>query len=97
MTDLQQAKHDLLSNKHTAETVRQHLKYDSLAGRHLELQQDYEALLKDFKNQQRVYRAARSGPKVKVSTAAAIHRGSHTRAYFDSSSGYDSLVNTTRL
>lgn len=45
--------------------MRQRLKYDSLAGRHMELQQEYEALLKDAKNQQRAARVARNvGPKV---------------------------------
>lgn len=60
----------MLSSKYSADSVRQRLKYDSLAGRHLELQQEYETLLKDFKNQQRVSRAARNAPK--VCTAAVI-------------------------
>lgn len=58
-----QAKYDLLSSKFSADTVRQRLKYDSLAGRHLELQAEYESLLKDYKIQQRASRA-RSLPKV---------------------------------
>eukprot|EP00903_Cladosiphon_okamuranus_P005990 g5911.t2 len=65
-----QAKHDLLSSKYSAETVRQRLKYDSLAGRHMELQQEYETLLKDFKNQQRAARAARNGPKTPPETCS---------------------------
>lgn len=68
----QQAKHDLLSSKHSADAVRQRLKYDSLAGRHLELQAEYDSLAKDFKHQQRAARTARNGPKVR--TAAKVVR-----------------------
>lgn len=76
LSSLQQAKHDLLSSKYSAENVRQRLKYDSLAGRHMELQQEYEALLKDFKNQQRAARVARNAPKV-TNGSSAIHLVSH--------------------
>lgn len=55
-----------MNSKYSADLVRQRLKYDSLAGRHLELQSEYESLLKDYKNQQRVARVNRNGPKVKT-------------------------------
>ncbi|CAM9280522.1 unnamed protein product, partial [Hapterophycus canaliculatus] len=58
-----QDKYDILNSKYSADLVRQRLKYDSLAGRHLELQSEYESLLKDFKNQQRAARANRNAPK----------------------------------
>ncbi|CAM9957920.1 unnamed protein product [Ectocarpus sp. 6 AP-2014] len=64
-----QAKYDLLSSKFSADTVRQRLKYDSLAGRHLELQAEYESLLKDYKIQQRANRA-RSLPKTPPETCS---------------------------
>ncbi|CAN0508829.1 unnamed protein product, partial [Ectocarpus sp. 12 AP-2014] len=64
-----QAKYDLLSSKFSADTVRQRLKYDSLAGRHLELQAEYESLLKDYKIQQRANRA-RSLPKTSPETCS---------------------------
>lgn len=65
---IQQAKHDLLSSKHSADSVRQRLKYDSLAGRHMELQAEYDSLSQDFKHQQRAARATRYGPKVRTRT-----------------------------
>ncbi|CAM9775096.1 unnamed protein product [Scytosiphon promiscuus] len=58
-----QAKYDLLNSKYSADLLRQRLKYDNLAGRHLELQSEYESLLKDYKNQQRAARANRNAPK----------------------------------
>ncbi len=71
----QQAKHDLLSSKYSADVVRQRLKYDSLAGRHMELQQEYESLVKEFKNQQRTARAGRNGPKVRPGRVVAAGHG----------------------
>lgn len=68
----QQAKHDLLSSKHSADSVRHRLKYDSLAGRHMELQAEYDALAQDFKHQQRAARATRYGQKVRTVTMVAI-------------------------
>eukprot|EP00904_Undaria_pinnatifida_P005251 jgi/Undpi1/1856/HiC_scaffold_12.g05243.m1 len=46
-----QARYEELSSKHNAALVRSRLKYDSLAGRHVELQAEYEAVLDDLKKQ----------------------------------------------
>lgn len=46
-----QARYEELSSKHSAAIVRSRLKYDHLAGRHVELQAEYEAVLEDLKKQ----------------------------------------------
>lgn len=46
-----QARYEELSSKHNAAIVRSRLKYDSLAGKHVELQAEYEALVDELKKQ----------------------------------------------
>ncbi|CAN0357880.1 unnamed protein product, partial [Laminaria digitata] len=46
-----QARYEELSSKHSAAVVRSRLKYDNLAGRHVELQAEFESLLDDLKKQ----------------------------------------------
>lgn len=46
-----QARYEELSSLHNAAVVRSRLKYDHLAGKHVELQTEYEAVLEDLKKQ----------------------------------------------
>lgn len=40
-----------LSSMHSAASVRNRLKYDNLAGRHLEMQAEYESMIEELKKQ----------------------------------------------
>ena len=45
-----QAKYEEMLSKHSVDSMRSRLKYDKLAGKHLELQTDYEALQESLRS-----------------------------------------------